>query len=153
MKNKNVKKTTISTHISKQYAECNIRQVMDAGFCKHGLLSKIRTLPQAPCRPNAQHTCSRTSAEESPARARRAATPSGLRGAFPSATAILRNQRSWPIRRMGLPAIRWRNSASLQAKRLTREAQSRPLRTVKSFSVLCGVWRFHGQTSWQSSHP
>ena len=41
-------------------------------------------------------------------------------GALPSATAILRSQRLWPIRRMALPSVCFRNSASLQAKRLRR---------------------------------
>jgi hypothetical protein len=35
--------------------------------------------------------------------------------ALPMATATLRSQRSWPMRRIGLPSVRRRNSASVQA--------------------------------------
>ena len=65
-----------------------------------------------PGRASAQATCSRTSGEGWSARLASAARISADSGALPSATAMLRNQRSWPMRRIGLPARRSLNSAS-----------------------------------------
>ena len=52
--------------------------------------------------------------------AARRATPasSAWRKALPIATAMLRSQRSWPMRRIGLPSVRRRNSSSRPAEQL-----------------------------------
>jgi hypothetical protein len=41
-------------------------------------------------------------------------TPRNALIALPSATATLRNQRAWPIRRIALPSVCCKNSASVQ---------------------------------------
>ena len=50
-----------------------------------------------------------------PASAARSPHRRVARSALPSATARLRCQRAWPMRRIALPSVRRRNSASLQA--------------------------------------
>ena len=47
-----------------------------------------------------------------------------------SATAMLRSHRSWPMRRIALPAIRESNASRVHANRSTSAASSRPWRTV-----------------------
>ena len=86
-------------------------------------------------------------------RDRSAAITSGEVGALPSATATLRNQRSKPMRRIALPRVFSRNSASLQANTSMSVARSSPCLTAKSFSAVGRANLFHGQTSWQSSQP
>jgi hypothetical protein len=61
---------------------------------------------------SAHATCSRTSAEDDRRALQRATTSEEVSGALPSATAMLRSQRSWPMRRIGDPAMRFLNSAS-----------------------------------------
>jgi hypothetical protein len=56
------------------------------------------TFGATPCRASAHSTCSLTNAEGSPRRMCNAASTSGDAGALPSATAILRDHRSYPIR-------------------------------------------------------
>ena len=73
-------------------------------------------------RPSAQRTCSRTRAEGSSRRASRAASAAALTGPLPSATATLRSQRSWPMRRIALPSVLSRNTCSLQSNSSTRSA-------------------------------
>jgi hypothetical protein len=58
----------------------------------------VACLPATPCRASAHSTCSLTNADASSRRLCNAARTSGDRGAFPSATAIFRDQRSYPIR-------------------------------------------------------
>ena len=76
------------------------------------------------------------------------------RSALPSATARLRCQRSWPMRRIALPSVRAQELGlapvpQLQQRRLGRTAS----RTSKSGSGLRCAYLFHGHTSWQSSQP
>ena len=109
--------------------------------------------PDTPCRARAQATCSRTSGEGSSRRDSSAASTSGVEGALPSATARLRSQRSWPLRRIGLPSVRRRNSSSSHANSCGSVAVSRSLRARKSGSSVRLANLFQGQTSWQSSQP
>src|SRR6056297_3370250 len=55
-------------------------------------------------------------------------------GALPSPTARLRSQRSWPIRRIALPAVRSRKVASSHPNNSTSLGASRPSRGRKSSS-------------------
>jgi hypothetical protein len=70
----------------------------------------------------------------------------------PRATATLRSQRSWPMRRIGLPSVRRRNSASSRQTACTSCWPAQPLRSSKS-ARLRWANLFHGHTSWQSSQP
>ncbi|MCY1560262.1 hypothetical protein D9M68_973810 [compost metagenome] len=75
------------------------------------------------------------------------------RTALPSPTAMLRNQRSWPMRRIGLPSRRRLNSSSSHMNSSTSVALSSPLRTSKSGNSERCANLFQGQTTWQSSQP
>ena len=105
---------------------------------------------------SAQSMCSRTSAVAPARRASSAATISGsgrARSALPSATARLRCQRSWPMRRIALPSVARRKSSSLHAQSSSSVASAKAARPSKSASGLACAYLFHGQTSWQSSQP
>jgi hypothetical protein len=102
---------------------------------------------------SAHTTCSRTSAFgcsadcASAARNGEASTAGKTRKALPRATAMLRCQRSWPMRRIGLPSVRRRNSASVQPNSSTSVAPDRPSRGSKSGKGLRWAYLFQGQTS------
>ena len=49
------------------------------------------------------------------------------RGALPIATAILRSQLSWPMRRIAEPSVRDRNSASSHANRFDERCRVEPV--------------------------
>ena len=82
------------------------------------------------------------------------AASGAARSALPSATARLRCQRAWPMRRMALPSVRRRNSASSQAHSCSSVAPSKRVRARRSRAASQRrAYLFHGQTSWQSSQP
>ncbi len=78
---------------------------------------------------------------------------SSLVGALPSATARLRRQPSKPGRLSALPRVLSDHSLSLHLNRSQSLTLSRPCLGLKSSSVVSRAYRFHGQTSWQSSQP
>jgi uncharacterized protein (TIGR02186 family) len=55
--------------------------------------------------------------------------------------------------RIALPSSFRSNSSTVHANSSTSDAESRPLRTAKSGSTPFCANLFHGQCSWQSSHP
>jgi hypothetical protein len=152
------------------FSACRLRQLLRAGVA-HGLRRRLRRRAGDaihPARRGEPHVrarrpalapspaCSRTSALgwSSSARKRRQ-VGIGLprRNALPAATATLRSQRSWPMRRMALPSVRRRNSASSQRNSAASGAPARPGRSSKSGSGLRWAYLFQGQASWQSSQP
>ena len=66
---------------------------------------------------------------------------------LPSATARLRCQRAKPMRRIALPSVRCRKSASLQAHSSSSVALANGARTSKSGRALRCANLFHGQTA------
>ena len=118
--------------------------------CPHELMSFLHTRCY---RANAHTVCSRTISFACPARDCSAASTSSVHSAFPNATAIFRNHRSYPIRRIGLPCSRSLKSASVHAKSSTSVAESSPFLGSKSGTVALRANLFHGQMSWQSSQP
>jgi hypothetical protein len=62
--------------------------------------SMVMALRYAVCWRSAHSTCSRTTGDACLRRDSSAAMTRGVFGAFPSATAMLRSQRSWPLRRI-----------------------------------------------------
>jgi len=105
---------------------------------------------------SAQSMCSRTTASAPSRRACNASTIDAskhARSALPSATAMLRCQRTWPMRRIALPSVARRNSASLQLHSSSSEAAPNGARASKSATSAGCAYLFHGHTSWQSSQP
>ncbi len=105
---------------------------------------------------SAQSMCSRNSGLAASRRAASAPTIAAsplARSALPSATAQLRCQRSKPMRRIALPSVARRNSASSHAHSVSSSGASSAGRTSKSASGLALANLFQGQTSWQSSQP
>src|SRR3546814_6787299 len=78
------------------------------GFARHA--GRARVSSYKPCRASAHSTCSRTTGSAWSRRDSRAATTSGVVGALPSATAMLRSHRAWPLRRIADPSVRCRRS-------------------------------------------
>jgi len=66
------------------------------------------------------------------------------RKALPMATATLRNQRTWPIRRMGLPPVRFKNVSSVQSSRVASVSPVSPSRASKSGRLLRRANLFQG---------
>jgi cobalt-zinc-cadmium resistance protein CzcA len=68
-------------------------------------------------------------------------------GFLPMAIATLRNQRTWPMRRIALPSVMRRNVASSHCIKCTNCAAPSPWRSSKSGKALRCANLFHGQTS------
>jgi hypothetical protein len=81
------------------------------------------------------------------------ASLSAWRKALPAATAKLRNQRTWPMRRIALPSVKCKKSCAVHANSETKEAAPKPWRSSKSGTTERLANLFQGQTNWQSSQP
>ena len=86
----------------------------------------------------AHATCSRTTGDGSLARLRNAATIAGAGAALPSATAMLRDQRSKPIRRIALPSVLRRKAGFVPRE------ERRKLRGVEAVADSCEIRRCRG---------
>ena len=74
-------------------------------------------------------------------------------GPLPKPMAKFRCQPSKPVRLIGDPSVRLRNSSSVHINSSVNFAWSKPWRGLKSSSFVAPGARFHGQASWQSSQP
>ncbi len=120
-----------------------------ANQATNGSGSRPRTKPLALAPPHrcARHATPRPSAKPHALQNPRAVDASAL----PAAKARLRSQRAWPMRRMALPSVRRKNSASLQAIRSAMRPAPKPSRDCQSGKGLSCANLFQGQASWQSS--